>query len=174
MKIKSIVLTTLILLSSSAIAAVDCPSLAGKSHKATIIKVADGDTATVRLENNGTTVNVRFFGIDTPESKWKDHWKAQHYSAEAKYFTINELQNKKVTVEFSGDETYSRCVGEIFVNGQSHSLALVKGGYAWWYAKYSQNRSDIQRAQASAKHSKIGLWKNPKAIAPWLFRRKHK
>lgn len=174
MKITIITLTTLLLLSSSAFAAVDCQSLAGKSHKATIIKVADGDTATVRLVDNTTRVKVRFFGVDTPESKWEGHWHEQHYSTEAKYFTIRELNNKKVTVKFTGDKTYSRCVGEIFVNGQSHSLALVKGGYAWWYAMYSPSRNDLQRAHASAKLSKVGLWNNPNAIAPWVFRRKYK
>lgn len=174
MKLKNIALSTLLLLSSSAFAAVDCQSLVGKRHEATIIKVDDGDTATVKLQKQGTSVRVRFFGVDTPESQWADRWPEQPYSAEAKFFTIKQLNNKKVTVKFTGDKTYSRCVGEIFVNGRSHSLALVNGGYAWWYAQYSPNRSDIKRAQASAKSSRKGLWMNQNAIAPWVFRRKYK
>jgi endonuclease YncB( thermonuclease family) len=65
-------------------------------------------------------------------------------------------------VTFKGDGTYSRCVGEIFINGKSHSLALIKNGYAWWYSKYDPNRTYSENAHNSAKHSKLGLWATPK------------
>jgi endonuclease YncB( thermonuclease family) len=65
-------------------------------------------------------------------------------------------------------------VGEIFVNGESHSLALVTHGFAWWYSKYAPNRQDLKSAQYQAKRSKIGLWKDSDALAPWTYRWQHK
>ncbi len=152
---------------------VDCSPLKGKTLEAMVVYVADGDTATVKLKNS-KKVEVRFYGADTPESEWKGRWPEQAYSAEAKTFTIAALKNKSVKVKFNGEGTYSRCVGEIYVDNQSHSLALIKEGYAWWYSKYSPSRTDLKQAQAVAKHSKLGLWSNPNAQAPWDFRYQYK
>ena len=173
MKSKTISWLITSLFSYSVLANVDCESLKGQTFEAAIIKVADGDTATVKLKKSGRNVKVRFFGVDTPETKWSGHWPEQPYSVEAKIFTVTTLNNKNVKVTFTGDRTYSRCVGEIFTNGQSHSLALINGGYAWWYSKYAPNRSDLKDAQVAAKQSKRGLWANSNAQAPWDFRKHH-
>lgn len=151
------------------LAKVDCEQLQNRTYSASVIRVSDGDTATVKLKNT-QEVSVRFYGVDTPESAWRGHWPKQAHSSEAKEFT-NLLMNKSVQVIFSGDETYNRCVGEIFVNNISHSLSLVEKGHAWWYSKYAQDRSDLKAAQIKAKNSKVGLWANPKHKAPWNFRR---
>lgn len=174
MKLKTIAWVVTALFCQSAIANIDCESFKGQNLKAIIIKVADGDTATVKLKALGSEVKIRFYGVDTPESKWVGQWPDQAYSYEAKSFTVSKLNNKSVDVLFTGDGTYSRCVGEIFVNGQSHSLALIQGGYAWWYSKYSPSRTDLKDAQSYARNSKLGLWANPNAQAPWDFRKQHR
>jgi len=174
MELKTIAWLISSLFSYSAVASIDCESLKGQTLEATVFKVADGDTATVKLKILGSKVKVRFYGADTPESEWKGHWPEQPYSVEAKEFTVTKLNNKNVHVAFTGDGTYSRCVGEIFVNGKSHSLALINNGYAWWYSKYAPNRKDLKKAQNSAKRSKIGLWADSDVQAPWDFRKQHK
>jgi endonuclease YncB( thermonuclease family) len=170
MKFKLLLLATT-LLSASAIANVDCSALKNKTYNSVITKVDDGDTATVKINKLSKTVSVRFYGVDTPESEWKDKWPEQHFSSEAKNFTIKSLYNKSVTVKFDGNGTYGRCVGEILVNNKSHSLALIEGGYAWWYERYSSNRTDFKVAQSKAKKSKRGLWAKQNPIAPWNYRR---
>lgn len=171
MKFKLLFLTSL--LSATATANVDCSALKNKTYQSVITRVADGDTATVKINKLNKTVNVRFFGVDTPESAWKGKWPAQDFSKEAKQFTIRSLRDKAVTVKFDGNGTYGRCVGEIFINGKSHSLALVEGGYAWWYSRYSRNRNDLKLAESKARKAKRGLWANPNALSPSDFRKKY-
>lgn len=170
MKLKHIAITSILLLSLPALAGVDCKTLKGQTLGASVVKVADGDTATVKLNKKGSRVSVRFYGADTPESEWKGKWPEQPHASKSKQFTISKLKNKKVTVAFTGDGTFSRCVGEIFVNGKSHSEALIKNGHAWWYSKYAPNRQDLRQAQITAQRANKGLWESPNPIAPWTYR----
>lgn len=166
-----LLLLSIALFSAGANANINCSALKGKVYDSIITKVADGDTATVKINKLSKNVDVRFFGVDTPESEWKGKWPAQHFSKEAKNFTVNSLRNKKVKVKFDGNGTYGRCVGEIFVNNKSHSLALIEGGYAWWYSSYSKGRMDFKSAQSKAKKSKRGLWAKKNPISPWNYRK---
>lgn len=170
---KTIIGITIFSFCYPALASVKCKQFKGKTLDATVISVPEGDTAIVILKASAEKVHVRFTGIDTPESKWEGYWEAQPYSTEAKAYTTASLKNKNVKVTFNGDSTYSRCVGEIYINNQSHSLSLVKNGYGWWYEKYKPNRKDLKEAQSAAKGSKLGLWANPNVQAPWDFRGQH-
>ena len=161
------------LFTANAFSDVDCNSLAGGLVDAKVVKVKDGDTATVLLPEQGKTIDVRFFGIDTPESQWKGRWPAQSYSKKAKSYTAKKIANRKVEIDFNGKGTWGRCVGEIFVDKDSLSLALVKSGLAWWYEYYAPNRSDLQNAQVQARSSKRGLWEDSNPEAPWDYRRRH-
>jgi endonuclease YncB( thermonuclease family) len=172
--VTALLLGTALTLSHVSHAATDCSAFKGKTLDASISYVADGDTASVKLTGTGEKVKVRFYGVDTPESQWKDVWPAQAYSDKAKNFTVNQLREQNVQVTFTGDQSYSRCIGEIFLNGRSHSLALIEAGYAWWYKKYSPRRTDLGRAQAHAENSKTGLWASSNPMAPWDFRNKYR
>ena len=172
-KSTGIVLIVACFIPSLAMAKVDCEVLKGGIHSAKVIKVADGDTATVRLDS-GRSVVVRFYGVDTPEKERAKKWAAQPFSEEPKTFTEERLSDRVVTVKFNGDKTYGRCVGEIFIDDRSHSLALIEGGYAWWYKRYAAKRSDLKRAQENAKANKMGLWAESDPQAPWAFRKAHR
>ncbi|MGL4569091.1 MAG: thermonuclease family protein [Fusobacteriaceae bacterium] len=47
-------------------------------------------------------------------------------------------------------------------------------GNAWWYKQYAKRDNDLKKAEERAREKKLGLWKNPYAVAPWEFRRKNK
>lgn len=158
--------------SSNTLSSTDCKALKLNDQEAIVIKVMDGDSARVKL-HSGKVIDVRFFGVDTPESEWRGRWKAQPFSRKAKNLTKKLVNGKDVMIRFNGQSTYKRCVGEVFTNGTSVSLTLVSQGLAWWYEKYAPYRHDLKKAQASAKLSRLGIWSERSPTPPWLYRSKH-
>lgn len=148
---------------------IDCSSLEYQPRKALVLKVLDGDTAIVRLQD-GKQVSVRFYGVDTPESQWKGKWPAQPFSQEAKAFTSKLISNKNVVVDFNGQGTYGRCVGEIFIYNESVSYSLVENGLAWWYKRFSPRRADFKNAEINAKKHRVNIWSSSNPQAPWTYR----
>lgn len=168
---KIIAVISMIAVSQHSLASVDCSTLKNNDRKAEVLWVSDGDSAKVKLRN-GQEVNVRFFGVDTPESEWKGKWKQQAHSQKAKGFTKWLIHKKEVVVDFNGEGTYGRCVGEIFVNSKSVSKAIIESGHGWWYKQYAPKRLDLMEAQSEAKAKKLGLWVDKNPTPPWEYRRK--
>lgn len=50
------------------------------------------------------------------------------------------------------------------------NLELVKQGLAWHFKKYSHNPV-YAKLELEARKNKVGLWQDPKAIPPWLWRK---
>ncbi len=144
-----------------------------------VIRVQDGDTAVIKLsmgarqidDDDDGLIEVRFSGIDTPESAWPGNWPAQPFSKEAKEYTRSLVDRKIVTARLKGDVTYGRFVGEIFVDGRSLNRELVRNGLAWWNRSYEAYDLDYERLQAQAQQKLVGLWSQPNPIPPWKWRR---
>lgn len=124
-------------------------------------KVMDGDT--IRVNINGREEKVRFYGIDTPESK-------QAYGRAARQFTAERIHGKTVTIYSLGREHYGRLLGVVEVDGQDLNLELVKAGYAWHYKQYSDS-AELAAAEEEARKTKRGLWCEPNPQAPWDWRK---
>ena len=88
--------------------------------------VAGGDTANFATLSYGN-VNVRFSGVDTPETKHPTKG-IEPYGKEASDFTKEKLENAKV-IEIEWDttqgETHNRPVDIIFIDGINLNLRLV-------------------------------------------------
>ena len=139
------------------------PSI-GHAWSGKVVHVADGDTITVMRD--GKKVKVRLYGIDTPE-------KAQWYGQNAKTFTSSQVMGKTVDVQEIAVGRYKRVVGIVSVGNLALNRHLVEYGYAWVYHAYCKKPfcSEWAKAEAVARKAKRGLWKNPKAIPPWEYRR---
>lgn len=135
-----------------------------------VVEVKDGDTVVVQGQR-GERRTIRFYGVDTPESRWKGHWPEQPYSQVSKAFIVSYLLGNQVNVRLVGELTYSREVGEVFVNGKSMSKELVRQGLAWWYTKYASDDLDLKRLEDTARLKKYGLWKGSNPVPPWEWRR---
>lgn len=133
----------------------------------TVVWVTDGDTITVL--RNGNRVEVRLYGIDTPE-------KSQWYGQNAKTFTSAQVMGKTVEVKKIDVDRYGRVVGLVSVGNLDLNQHLVAYGYAWVYHQYCKKSFCSQWAtlEADARSRKRGLWKNPKAIPPWEYRQSGK
>ncbi|MBX9689988.1 MAG: thermonuclease family protein [Candidatus Obscuribacterales bacterium] len=127
-----------------------------------VIGVSDGDTITVSVD--GVSRKVRLSGIDCPE-------KSQAYGQQAKAFTASKSFSKNVKVIASGHDRYKRTLGEVLLgDGQSLNKLLLQNGYAWWYERFSSDQ-EKRLLELEARKKKRGLWKDPKAAAPWDYRK---
>ena len=132
-----------------------------------VVYIADGDT--IDVERDGKKIRVRLYGVDTPES-------TQAFGQNAKAFMSSQIMGKMVDVEETGGTTWKRVAGIVRVGNLNINRHLVQYGYAWVYHAYCKKPfcSEWAQAEAVARKSKRGLWKNPNPIPPWEYRKSNK
>jgi endonuclease YncB( thermonuclease family) len=130
-----------------------------QTYTGRITKVVDGDTYFFQTAKG--TLKVRSFGIDAPEGN-------QPFGTESAAFLSRYLHKDATLVAHSHDQ-YKRTLGTLFVDGQDINLLSVKGGYAWHYKRYFDDKQ-YAVAQDNARKNKLGLWKLSNPIPPWNWR----
>ena len=133
--------------------------LAGK-----VIRVSDGDTITILLQDQKSQERIRFWGIDAPESP-------QDFGQRARKFLADLIHKRNVQVETNGRDQYGRIVGVVYLGKLNVNLTMVKNGYAWHYVAFAKNDKELAEAEALARREKRGLWKLDNPIPPWEFRK---
>ncbi len=95
--------------------------------------MTDGDTITVLHERRPET--VRLNGIDAPE-------KGQAFGERAKQFIGQLSFGQIVEVIVRDQDRYGRTVADVRLSdGRSLNHEVVRGGYAWWFRRYSGDAS---------------------------------
>jgi micrococcal nuclease len=131
----------------------------------TVAEVKDGDTIRVLWQQHPITIRVA--DIDCPEFK-------QPFGIEAMQFTGKLLGNQSVTVNIRATDRYGRTVADVrLADGTSLAAALLKAGLAWWYHRYSSDKS-LEAMEKEARLAKRGLWAAPDPIPPWVYRREER
>ncbi len=125
------------------------------------VRVIDGDT--IRAETKGEEINIRLLEIDAPEMD-------QPFGVQSKNYLDKLLYGKDVTLISQGKDRYGRTLGEIFANGKSVNILMIKSGFAWVYDRYAKNLSSYEY-QNLAKANNLGLWGTKDPIAPWVWRK---
>ena len=126
-----------------------------------VVRVRDGDSIVVI--RGGVGIEVRLDGIDCPEL-------AQAFGRKAKSFTSNLAFGKTVRLVGKGKDRYNRELAEVFLpDGRSLNRELVAAGFAWWYRKYSKDRS-LETLEQTARKERRGFWADPEPVPPWDFR----
>lgn len=127
------------------------------------VKVIDGDS----LEVAGR--RVRLFGIDAPEATQKcdrsgESWACGEASAEQLKGLIG---SDSVTCEGSERDTYGRLLAVCRIAGVDINQAMVAGGWATAFRRYSE---DYVGEEMRARAAKTGLW-GSNFMAPEDYRR---
>jgi hypothetical protein len=123
--------------------------------------VADGDTITVLHDRRPET--IRLNGIDAPE-------KAQAFGNRAKQFTAELAFGQIVQVTVRDQDRYGRTVADVRLpDGRSLNHEVARGGYAWWFRRYSRDAS-LAALESEARTARRGLWADAYPIAPWDWR----
>ena len=136
--------------------AIDADNFTGK-----VVAVKDGDSIVVLRDKE--QVEIRLLDIDCPEL-------AQTFGRQAKKQTSDLCLGKAVTLKANGKDKYDRTLAHVILpDGKELNRELVKSGLAWWYRKYSDDKS-LGKLEADAKKNKRGLWTDVKPVAPWDWR----
>jgi endonuclease YncB( thermonuclease family) len=146
-----------------------CTASASKILQGNVVSVADGDTITV-LDAEKTQHKIRLQGIDAPE-------KAQAFGAKSKQALYEMVHGKTVQVSFEKSDKYGRILGKVLLDGQDICHQQIKAGLAWHYKKYQNQQPLVDReaysaSETAAKNEKLGLWSDPRPVAPWDFRKR--
>ena len=145
------------------------PSLA--SDYFTVRHVSDGDTIVL---DNGK--KVRLIGIDTPEMRdesrnqknaARNHLSAEivnDFAARAKFFVTDQIQGKKVRLEYDWQRTdkYGRTLAYVYREPDGYFLnaEIVRQGYGFGYFAFPFRYSHVfYDYMKEARTQKRGLWK---------------
>lgn len=130
-----------------------------------VVSITDGDTLIVR-ESPTKSVTVRLVHIDAPE-------KGQAFGTRARQALGELAYGKEAEVVGISKDRYGRTLGEVFVDGKSINLELVRQGFAWAYVEYSPPAEYVSE-QAAAKMGGKGLWADKEPVPPWEFRKRRR
>ncbi len=99
------------------------------SAEVTITRVVDGDT--VEASVNGKTEDVRYIGVDTPESVKPDA-PVECYALAASHFNEDLVEGETVRLEYDAEErdVYGRLLAYVYLDDTFVNAELVERGYA--------------------------------------------
>jgi len=134
-------------------------SHAGPLH-GRVVRVADGDTITVRLEG-GRTERVRYIGVDTPESV-KPDTPVQCFAKKASHFNAALVADRAVTLRTDAEERdrYGRLLAYVYADGRFVNRELVARGYARTLTipPNVAHADEFARLARRAREAGAGLW----------------
>ena len=130
-----------------------------------VVGVSDGDTIKVLTEDK-RLVKIRLYGIDCPE-------KRQAFGKRAKWFCSDLVFGREVEVEPIAQDRWGRTIALIYRGSLCLNEEMVASGYAWVFAKYCKKTicQKWYRLQKEARKARIGLWKDPRPVSPWVWRK---
>jgi len=132
-----------------------------------IIKVYDGDTATLLTEDN-KEYRIRFFGIDAPEA-------AQAGGIDSREALREKILGQKVVVKVAATDRYGRAVGKVMFGGRYINREMVAEGRAWYYRDYAKDEQDLAEAEENARKNCLGIWSaGASPQPPWEWRKENK
>jgi len=137
------------------------PDLPSNLIEATCIRVSDGDTIKVRLDDDSVET-VRLYGVDCPE-------KRQSFGREATQFTKDMVSGETVNISSVTTDKYGRTIAWVYVDGKCLDKELLKAGLAWYYKEYAEEK-ELAILEEKARAKKIGLWQDSNPVPPWEWR----
>ncbi len=134
---------------------------------ARVIKVVDGDS--LELKHKGQKLQVRLWGIDSPE--WQ-----QEFSQQALAYTRSRIQGQVVEVQPRAWDKYGRLVAIVKVGEVTLNEDLLAKGLAWVHIYYCKAPicREWRQLEREARRARRGLWQRNDPIAPWQWKRDHK
>ncbi len=126
-----------------------------------VIKIKDGDTFAIIVD--GKKYNVRMKDIDCPE-------KQQDFGNVAKQALAAKIFGKDVYIDCKDTDRNGRLIATVIYNKENINEYMVKQGYAWVYTQYCKDEK-MYTLQNQARQAQKGLWLQPNAMEPWLYRK---
>ena len=136
-----------------------------------VIQVSDGDTINLLVDRQ--THRIRLASIDAPETAHGSARPGQPYGEASRKHLAEYVAGKTLTLICYEKDHYGREVCDVPVADTTANRLQVEHGMAWANqqggGKFLRDRTLVELEQA-AKHARRGLWAEPQAIAPWVWR----
>jgi endonuclease YncB( thermonuclease family) len=127
-----------------------------------VVGIADGDTLTI-LDTSKKRYKIRLADIDAPE-RGQAFYKRSRQSLSAICF------KRSATVETQGKDRWGRYIAKVNCAGVDANGEQVRRGMAWTFKRYAPMTSALYEIEGYARLRQLGLWADPKPVAPWDFR----
>ena len=132
---------------------------AGGPAMAVVTRAVDGDTVEARVD--GSTEDVRYIGVDTPESV-KPDTPVQCYALRASHFNEGLVEGERVRLEFDAErrDVYGRLLAYVYLGDRFVNAELVRRGYArtLTIAPNTRFAGRFARLEREASSEGRGLW----------------
>jgi micrococcal nuclease len=132
---------------------------AGQTTEAQVTRVIDGDTIEVRI--SGREDEVRYIGIDTPETV-KPGTAVQCFGPQASGENHKLVDGRRVRLVFDRErrDVYDRLLAYVYTGGEFVNARLVRGGYArtLTIAPNTAHAGLFHRLAQNAGRAGRGLW----------------
>jgi micrococcal nuclease len=126
---------------------------------ATVVRVVDGDT--IEVETGGASEDVRYIGVDTPESV-KPGTPVQCYAKRASHFNAGLVKGRGVRLRFDRErrDTYGRLLAYVYAGRRFVNAELVRQGLARTLAipPNTAHAPQFDRLAVRAGQAGRGLW----------------
>ena len=136
-----------------------------------IVQVSDGDTVNILV--NQQTHRIRLASIDAPETAHGSNRPGQPYGEASRKHLADSVAGKTLTLICFEKDQYGRDVCDIPVGDTTANRLQVQHGMAWANqqggGKYLRDQKLVE-LEKKAKQAKLGLWAEPQAVAPWVWR----
>jgi micrococcal nuclease len=127
--------------------------------RAYVTRAVDGDTIEVRL--GGELEDVRYIGVDTPETV-KPDTPVQCFGPRASAFEHRVVEHRRVRLVFGVErrDVYGRLLAYVYLGRRFLNAELLRRGLARTLAIAPNTRfaEPFQRLQAKASRAGKGLW----------------
>jgi micrococcal nuclease len=124
-----------------------------------VTRVVDGDT--IEVDYEGRTEDVRYIGVDTPESV-KPDTPVQCYALAASHYNERLVDGRRVRLVFDAEprDDYDRLLAYVYLGGTFVNAELVRRGYATTLTIAPNTRFAglFDRLEQAAANAGRGLW----------------
>ena len=124
-----------------------------------VTRVVDGDTVEVQLD--GSEEDVRYIGVDTPETVKPDE-PVQCFGPQASAFNHRLVEGKRVRLVFGAErrDVYGRLLAYVYLDGRFVNAELVRRGLARTLTIPPNDRfaAELKRLEIAAARAGRGLW----------------
>jgi endonuclease YncB( thermonuclease family) len=126
-----------------------------------VVGITDGDTLKARCDDQ--TLSVRLAEVDAPE-------KGQAFGNRSRQALAALCFRRSAQLRPVSIDRYGRTVAHVECAGTDAGTAQVEAGMAWVFVRYAPAGSDLYRVEREARAGRMGLWSDPHAVAPWIWR----
>lgn len=128
-----------------------------------VTHVTDGDTIWVRPVEGGTSLQVRLQGIDAPEI-------CQAAGTQSRDALAARLLHRNVTLDVRAQDSYTRTLARVSVEGRDIGAWLVTQGWAW-SSSFRRRAGPYAQEERTARAERRGLWADANPMEPRDFRK---